>query len=295
MGNVYTSRKSRKILVSYVCSNCKSLITMEGDLEAFGRSGHKGNAEKASEKAYADAVYAISMASQKPFLVHKMYEFEDEVAKNTINAFKFMNMEKNCAYCGHHELWQNPTDRGLTYDSVDWSGKLRVNSIKGVPEESRPHFLDTGNDNLAWRENILKQSIVERMHYWDQNPEETEKLKAQAEGYLKQIEELQAKCDSADAPCASLRKEIEAKKEEAKNFSFLSGERRALNKEVSALEKQWKKLDKEASDLTFNLKKQIVELKKQRKELLIANPGLTGNLNTLSSSKEPFYELMRYE
>lgn len=82
---------------------------------------------------------------------------------------------------------------------------------------------------------------------------------------------------------------------EVNNYSFLSGERRALNKEIKSLEKQFKALEKESSDLSFNLKNQIVELKNKKKKLLIDNFGVTGDLRTYSVSENPFYQIVRLD
>lgn len=295
MATVYTSQKSRKVIVSYICSHCKSLITMEGELNAIGRSQNKAHAQAAADKAFEDALYSIKEAGKKPFLVRKLYEFEDEVARNSVNAFQFFQLEKSCAYCGHHELWQNPNDKGLTYDGVDWSGKLRVNSIKGVPEDSCPHFLDSDEVSKKIRFDYLEGTVRNAVEYWKENPEKAAELNLAIENYQKMIDSLQEKLRNLNGPCDQLRSKIDDKMSEANNYSFLSGERRALNKEIKSLEKQFKALEKESSDLSFNLKNQIVEVKNKKKKLLIDNFGVTGDLNTYNVSENPFYQIVRLD
>lgn len=289
MGTTYYVNKSINLFGTYVCSKCKSVILMQFVLKAGGASTwSQKKAQEATEEPTQKVLQALQNFSEKPFLVtNKMdgrtfttgYELQLEEAAN------------GCPCCGNKEIWQ----RGYEYAAA-----CRMDPVTGVslvndcPERSRMAVfssLDVAKEHAG---KLLAFTSHESKLHWEANPEEAEKLKARITELGEQITALEPRKASAKDLSKSIFEQIQKKEAEMKGYSLFSAEKKAAKAELKELNKKYN-AQKDADIVQERkLDAEIKELEKQKKELLLANPGVTGETEVFNSKGLILRDAYRY-
>ena len=105
-----------------------------------------------------------------------------------------------------------------------------------------------------------------------------------------QLQALKAQKSELGAQAKTMEQQLEEMTAASKGYSLFSKERSAANAQIKALKKQ---LDAQKS-ADFNTERdilnRIVATEKQRKELLISNPGIAGVMSTVTANGQLFRE-----
>lgn len=295
MASYYESKRQRKFLAGYTCSKCRSVVVAEGCLTVIGRAHNQKKAQEALEVADDRGYRAIRNCREKPFRVSRIMEFENEVGRNTLCGYYVENLGHGCPYCGNQELWQLDANRPLPYGKQLADFQTGLELLKGIPEGSTPTVLESADQVKEYKTLTLVQLNKANQEHWGANPGEARQLKARVEAMDAELQSLKEQKSALGAEAKAMEQQLEELTEKSKSYGLFSKERSAANAEIKALKKA---LDARKS-ADFNTERgildKIVAMEKQRKELLIANPGVTGMLSTLTANGPLFREATRLD
>ena len=295
MASYYESKRQRKFLAGYTCSKCRSIVVAEGCLTVIGRAHNQKKAQEALELADDRGYRAIKNCREKPFRVSRIMQFENEVGRNTLCGYFVENLGHGCPYCGNQELWQLDANKPLPYGKQLADFQTGLELLKGVPEGSAPTVLESADQVKEYKTLTLVQLNKANQEHWGANPEEARQLKARVEAMDAELQSLKEQKSALGAEAKAMEQQLEELTAKSKSYGLFSKERSAANAEIKSLKKT---LDARKS-ADFNTERgildKIVAMEKQRKELLIANPGVTGMLSTLTANGPLFREATRLD
>lgn len=295
MASYYESKRQRKFLAGYTCSKCRSVVVAEGCLTVIGRAHNQKKAQEALEVADDRGYRAIKNCREKPFRVSRIMEFENEAGRNTICGYFVENLGHGCPYCGNRELWQLDANKPLPYGKQLADFQTGLELLKGVPEGSAPAVLESADQVQEFKTLTLVQLNKANREHWDAIPDEEQQLKAKAAALEAEAQALKEQKNTLGAEAKAMEQQLEALTAQSKGYSLFSKERSAANAEIKALKKQLEARKSADFQTERGILDRIVALEKERKELLIANPGITGLLTTVTANGPLFREATRLE
>lgn len=295
MASYYESKRQRKFLAGYTCSKCKSIVVAEGCLTVIGRAANQKKAQEALELADDRGYRAIKNCREKPFRVSRIMQFENEVGRNTLCGYFVENLGHGCPYCGNQELWQLDANKPLPYGKQIADFQTGLELLKGVPEGSTPAVLESADQVKEFKTLTLVQLNKENQTRWEAAPEEVQRLKDQVGAMDAELKNLKEQKSALGAEAKAMEQQLEALTAKSKEYGLFSKERSAANAEIKALKKSLEARKSADFQTERGLLERMVAVEKQRKELLIANPGVTGMLSTVTANGPLFREAIRLE
>lgn len=289
MGTTYYVNRSINLFGSYICSKCKSVILMQFAVKAGGASTwSQKKATEAMDEASEKVLEALQNFSEKPFLVTKN---TDGRSFTTGYEIGLEEAEHACPCCGNKEIWQ----RDAYYaDACRMDPVTGVYLVTDVPERSRMKVfssLDVAKEHTA---KLLAFTAQESKEHWAAHPDEAENLKAQVAHLKDQLAALEPQKAAARNQSKHIFEQVQRKEEEIKGYSLFSSEKKTAKAELKALKKQYD--TQRDADLVQErkLEGEMKELEKQMKELLFANPGVTGETEVFNSKGMNLHDAYRY-
>jgi len=295
LASYYESKRQRKFLAGYTCSKCRSVVVAEGCLTVIGRAANQKKAQEALELADDRGYRAIKNCREKPFRVSRIMQFENEVGRNTLCGYFVENLGHGCPYCGNQELWQLDANKPLPYGKQLADFQTGLELLKGVPEGSTPTVLESADQVKEYKTLTLVQLNKANQEHWEANPEEAQRLKDQVARMDAELQSLKEQKGTLGAEAKAMEQQLEALTAQSKGYSLFSKERGAANAEIKALKKQLDARKSADFQTERGLLDRIVALEKERKALLIANPGITGMLTTVTANGQLFREATRLD
>lgn len=280
MASYYDTTKTKKFIAAYTCSRCGALNETMGVLNALGRAPFKKMSEKAANYILEKAELALANLHDKPFQVGDVEESRNESGFNTVEGYYFTGMDIPCPCCGNLELWQkNPKRKAGSYKTV-WDGTIQRYTLPEVPEESRPNVFHSAEQYSQWKTLTLTMMAKKATERWEADPEGAQKVRDELASLDQQIQELAAQRGNVGAALNTLQAQLAAKTAEAKTFSLFSKERKAANGQIKELEKQITAQKTVDSQELLRIQTGISAMEQAKKDLLFANPGIEGKLQT---------------
>lgn len=294
MASYEETRQTQLFYVGYTCSKCKAVTIAEAMLVAVGRAPFRKGANRTAEKAFEDGMVMIRNGHVKPYRVKTVYEFRNETGFNTYGAYYVEHLYMSCPYCGNREVWLAPANVFVP-ESFDYVDVNTRNKIKSCPEESRPRFFESKEHVKAWKVQTLSRMMADTSVYWKEHLQDAKRLKYELNTKIVQMVDLERMKESVGGMQKELQRKISEKTQEAKGYSLFSKERKAVNGEIKALE-QMLSSQKAADDQQLRqLNGQIAALEAEKKNILCANPGLIGTLQTFPSPTPMLFEVDRLD
>ena len=288
MASYYQTRKTMQLMGGHICSKCKSVILT--DFVFYSVANSRWSQKKAQEGAEAAAekgIKALLSFPEKPFLVSQVSE---ERTYSLVSGFGVENLNHGCPYCGNRERWQLDSSFAPACRMDPVSG---VSLVTDVPEESRLTVLSSKEALDVWRVKIMAANTLNISQYWKEHPTEAESVRGQIQALKNQIEALNAEKTTVREKSQWLYGKVESKEAEMKSFSLFSSERKVAKAELNELKKQYNA----QSTADFEREKSIIStisgLEKQIKELKISNPGVLGEMETVTPKDAPYCQAIR--
>lgn len=277
MASYNEARKTGKFLGAYVCSHCRSVILRDYEFYAVGYSRWtQKKANEAAEAAAAQGTAALASFTEKPFLVTCPKE---DRSYNLVSGFGTNGLERGCPYCGHRETWQLDAE---TAGNLPQDPETGLVPVQGVPMMSCLKTLFTPEKAEELHTAMVAMVTDQARSFWEAHPEEAASVRARLQEIKDQLETLTAQKESIRSGSRYLAALVQQKETQMKGLSMFSAERKTLKAELKELEKQYDA--QKAADIQQEtlLGKQLQELQKQRKDILIKNPGILGEYEQIT-------------
>ena len=286
MASYYETKKSFQLTGGHICSKCKSVILTVFEFYATAKSSvSMRKAQEGADLAVERGLTALSSFKEKPFSVTRISE-RQIVALHT--GFGMTNLDHSCPYCGHRERWQKDP---FLCDVDPVSG---ISLVKNVPEESRLTVLTNKEALNAWQIKVMDTNVVKIKQYWEENPAEAEKIRGQIQELKKQIETLNAEKATIWEKSQCLKGKVEKKTAEMKGFSLFSAARKTAKAELEELNKQYSAQKTADSEREKSIIRTISGLETQLKELKYSNPGVFGEMESVTPKDAPYCQAISF-
>ena len=289
MASYYQTKKTIPLMGGHICSKCGSVILT--DFIFYSLANSRWTQKKAQEGAEAAAqqgLKALLSFNEKPFMVT---EVSEERTYSLVSGFGLEQLDHGCPYCGNRERWQLNTSvvAGCRLDPE--SG---VTLVTDVPEESRLAVLSSKEALDLWRIKIMSANMLKIKQHWAENSAEAARIRDQIQTLNRHIESLNAKKATVREMSQLLLEKVESKKAEVKGFSLFSAERKAAKAELKELEKQHSAQRDADLAQERSIISTISALEKQIKDLKISNPGVLGEMETVTPADAPYCQAIRF-
>ena len=139
----------------------------------------------------------------------------------------------------------------------------------------------------------MAANTLKIQQHWDEHPAEAESIRGQLRQLTSQLESLNAQKVTIREKTKWLHAKMESKETEMKGFSLFSAERKAAKAELKELKKQYEAQNTADFEREKQLINSIKETEKQIKELKISNPGVLGEVETITPSNAPNCQAIR--
>lgn len=272
----------------HICSKCNSVILTEFEFFAVANSRWtQKKAQAGAEAAAEKGLKALYSFNEKPFLVTQVSE---ERTYSLVSGFGVTRLDHSCPYCCHRERWQLDSSFAAACRLDLVSG---VTLVTDVPEESRLAVLSSKEMLDAWRIKIMGANSAKIRQHWEEHSAEAESVRVQMQELINQIETLNAEKAAAREKSQWLQGKVESKEAEMKGYSLFSAERKAVKAELKELQKQYSAQNTANSEREKSIGKTISGLEKKLKELKIGNPGVLGEVETVTPKDAPYCQAIR--
>lgn len=288
MASYYQTRKTMQLMGGHVCSKCKSIILTEFVFYAVANSRWtQKKAQEGAEAAAEKGLKALLAFPEKPFLVTQDSE---ERTYSLVSGFGVERLDHSCPYCGNRERWQQDYSFAAACRMDPVTG---VSLVTDVPEESRLTVLSSKEALDAWRVKVWSANTLNIRQYWKDHPAEAENIHRQLRGLKYQIDVLNGEKATVREKSQLLHTKVESKEAELKGYSLFSAERKAVKAELNELKKQYSAQSTADFEREKTIISAIADLEKQIKELKISNPGVFGEVETVTPNDAPYCQAIR--
>ena len=231
MSDSITRDLQKKVLIGYVCPECRSAVKLTSTLSTHlfaTRSIFNDAAEKMKpavgfvvENALNDMRKCgeshMRMGGERK-LKSPEYEWIDM-------EYQFARLDSPCPFCGHVEEWQKAGGTWVS-DSEDVSDNRNL-----------PVVFDTEEDCRNWLGETVHRTKAERMAYWKNNPGAKADIAQQIELLNTAITELKEKADTIQAADMAAQKAFAQKQNEVNKLPMFSAKKKELKEQLRAEEK----------------------------------------------------------
>lgn len=288
MASYYQTRKTQTLSGGHICSKCKSVILTDFVFYAIANSRWtQKKAQEGADDAAELGLKALLSFPEKPFLVTQVSE---DRSYSLVSGFGTEGLDHACPYCGNREQWQLGDYFAAACRMDPETG---VSLVEDVPDESRLTVFTSKEALDAWRIQVLAKNTLKTTQHWEEHPAEAKNIRAQLHNLTSQMDALESQKKTVREKSQWLFEKMQSKEAEMKGYSLFSAERKGAKAELNDLKKQYNA--QSAADLEQEkvLINNIQNLRKQINELKVSNPGILGEVETVTPDNAPHCRAIR--